>query len=297
MRVADMKNKIISMLMASAVIMLSACSAALEPAEAEASEEETTTVEESETEETTETTAAATETETEETTDMNLPWAERNGIVFESLQGIELPASDTIYQDGEVIEEVVFADNPAVYKITGITVSDPDEDGNVVYTLDYTIEHTLDVTIPYDVADSFSGSTYYMQLICVYDYYTGTVLAGTGTYILRDDPVVATVEYDGNVYEITTSVTEFSDECLSNDWWDIDDNTWECEKQYAMTWQLTITAPADYDGLILGIFDQDYDDEEDEEEINWEDWLTYDFGEFDEDDNEAYHFTLVKDLI
>lgn len=189
---------------------------------------------------------------TEETASEIIPWAEENEIIIaDHLEEFEIPLMHAVTLNGEVIDEIGWFEQSGLYSAPEIYRSEPDEDGQVEYTIIYTVDDKMSVVIPYDVTETTDGwysdfTEYYLV-----DYCTGIVLAGFGDYH-QGEWNTTNVEYDGNVIDISVKGS-IEDTCISNESSNVDYDNWLWEIEREIVFVLTVKAPADYDGLVLYI--------------------------------------------
>jgi hypothetical protein len=192
------------------------------------------------------------ESTTEESKAEEVPYAQEQGWAFSDLSPLEMPVfvywtdSDGNYTENGP-EGVTIIQPEAVYTVGDITVSAPDEDGNVVYTIPYTIEHEIALEFQDPDNPNFGSCSLNRMAkdFALVDLYTGTVFPARDmsnddsydiyTDIVWDDVTYSvgyteSVEYsqgdwqrDGSIYKILMTAYE----------------------------EFTVTAPAGYDGLVL----------------------------------------------
>jgi hypothetical protein len=188
-----------------------------------------------------------TQTESETSTDVEttteeeiiLPYAEQEELKFSDLSSFEIPFLSYFTDDkSEADDELNLAPGNATYTLGDITVSEPDEDGNVIYTFPYTLN--MDVVIEGGATKDF-GIGYSYQLFGSMDYYTGIKFPSKD---LKDDEsfeYYTDVEWDG----VTYSVGYSSGQEGSGSWSADGDNA---ILSVIVNATITIKAPADYDG-------------------------------------------------
>ena len=198
---------------------------------------------------------------TAETTPAPAIWGEVNDLTF----GVgELTAISYCYSvlDGEEIEGSG-VEETVLYSIPSVDASEPDEDGYVTYTIDYTISGSYDPIIAYN-----------------------------------DEGEEIAVKIDNGEEEITVYVSAaFDTEVISNTSSKADNDHWAWSVEYICYMTITLRAPESYDGMLLeintaGWTEADHiesiDDDEDDGDVE---------GDLFEDDLSTLRFTRVSDLI
>ena len=130
----------------------------------------------------------------------------------------------------------------------------PDENGIVTYILDISMDGEVTWKVKDGHVDKYGASCYFPHC-CILDYYTGLKLPSKNSH--GDDEISASadIEIDGKTY--TVSYTD----SIKWDNGDYDDikglyspNGWWTEKYPAnLHHNITIYAPQEYDGLVIGI--------------------------------------------
>ena len=232
---------------------------------------------------------------TTETTPAPAIWGEDNDLTF----GVgELTAISYCYSvlDGEEIEGSGVEEN-VLYSIPSVDASEPDEDGYVTYTIDYTISGSYDPIIAFDVSDHTDSWSSNPQEYNVIDYYTGTILCDwENSYNDKGEEIA--VKIDNGEEEITVYVSAaFDMEVISNTSSKADNDHWAWSVEYICYMTITLRAPESYDGMLLeintaGWTEADHiehiDDDEDDGAVE---------GDLFEDDLSTLRFTRVSDLI
>jgi hypothetical protein len=175
-------------------------------------------------------------------------FAEANGLQFSDLSSLEIPGflyfedeNGNYTEDG--LEGVSLIQPTFRYTFGDITVSEPDEDGNVVYTISYTKEGEL----AYEGEGNFNMG-FISTGLSIMDYYTGTVFAERD--LQNDDSydIYTDVVWD----DVTYSVGYTKSISWDSGGWQQDESGINRNLLSGYT-ICTITAPADYDGLVLCI--------------------------------------------
>lgn len=232
---------------------------------------------------------------TAETTPAPAIWGEVNDLTY----GVgELTAINYSYSvlDGEEIEGTGI-DEEVLYSVPSVDASEPDEDGYVTYTIDYTISGSYDPIIAFDVTDHTDSWSSNPQEYNVIDYYTGTILCDwENSYNDEGEEIAVTI--DNGEEEITVYVSAaFDTEVISNTSSKADNDHWAWSVEYIAYMTITLRAPETYDGMLLvidtsGWTEADHiehmDDDEDDGDVE---------GDLFADDLTDLRFTRVSDLI
>lgn len=222
----------------------------------------------------------------------NLPFAEKEGLEFITETDIEIPARTFfVDEDGNEIEldGGVPIDHPRSLSIVSVEKADAG-DGNVTYTIDFQIRDTLEFKLEKDF--EFDGKPITVNAVCfdILDYYTGM---GCGEH---DDGVFDTViSWKGKDYNI--SYQREGEQVGASEWETIDeDDKYITRSMYGYSREvITITAPEDYDGLLLYTLKAPYvEDSDDEGDDSEEAWSQIDFDQYSAND---YYFLKVSDLL
>lgn len=276
------------------VTSFSACS----NTESQSTEEERTETEEAgfTSAETTETAVETTAETSAETEPESTVWGENNDLKF-GISELTLP-NYTYSILGEEAIEGSGVDEDVVYSIPSVDVSEPDEDGYVTYTIDYTITGTYDQEFAFDEADHTDGWGSNPQQYNVVDYYTGTYLCIWENCYNTDGEEIA-VTIDNGDEDITVYVSgALENNITENESYDIDNDRWGWHVGYTVYMTITLRAPQSYDGMLLeintaGWTEENYlenlaADDEDEPVVE---------GDIFADDIASCRFTWVSDLI
>jgi hypothetical protein len=189
------------------------------------------------------------ENTTEESKAEEVPYAQEQGWKFSDLSPLEMPA--VVYwhdSDGNYTENgpegLTIIQPTAVYTVGDITISTPDENGNVVYTIPYTVEYEVAFENPED--KGFNYGTQYISFNLA-DLYTGTMFPARATSDDDSYDIYTDIVWDDVTYSVgyTKSVEwSYGD-------WQVDGIVF---KQLVTVYgEYTVTAPAGYDGLVLCI--------------------------------------------
>jgi hypothetical protein len=209
-----------------------------------------------------------TQTESETSTDVEttteeetiLPYAEQEELKFSDLSSLEIPfLSYFADEESEADNGLEIIQGNATYTLGDITVSEPDEDGNVIYTFSYTLD--MGFSVEGDLSKSFSYGFSY-SLFGLIDYYTGIHFPSKD---LREDEsfeYFTDVEWDG----VTYSVGYTKSQEIDYGEWNVEGNT--AIEPISVSATITIKAPADYDGAVLfinrnGLLEKPDDDDDD----------------------------------
>ena len=245
-----MTKKILTFVLASAMML---SGAACSNTESQSTEEETTETEEADftSAETTETAAETIAETSAETEPESTVWGDNNDLTF-GISELTLP-NYTYARLGEDAIEGSGVDEDVVYSIPSVDVSEPDEDGYVTYTIDYTLTGTYDQEFAFDEADHTDGWSSTPQQYNVVDYYTGTYLCVWENCCNTDGEEIA-VTIDSGDEDITVYVSgAFDNDITENESYDIDDDHWGWHVEYTVYMTITLRAPQSYDGMLLEI--------------------------------------------
>ena len=225
--------------------------------------ETTTTTTETTTTEATTTEATTTEATTEETTEATteepapLPYAEENGLTFSPLSNDYSLTTYTFPLDHETHEDLSSdiaegIPTPAQFTFGEITRTEPDENGYVTITIPYSISTNSDVLLKSDV--NFSAHCYFWFLD-LHDYYTGLIF----NHELNNETLEFTeITWDEKTYNI--GVSEAVESNNDSGYTLVEEQEGGNLYRRNFTYNITITiyAPADYDGLVLRGYRDDY---------------------------------------
>lgn len=215
-----------------------------------------------------------------------------NNIEF-VLSELELPIYVCSVLNGTIIEGSM-VETTGSYGLPTVTVSDPDENGYLIYTITVDVELTYDTTIPYSVADHTDSWLADVPFYYAIDYYTGTIITWHETDVDEETPV--TIESDDGPITIYVNRTTDS-QTIVNDWENVDSDNWEWTITATGEDILTIRVPQDYDGLILGIPLEGSSQEYLEAYVIGD--YEYDLheGDYFGDDVSGWQFTKISDLL
>lgn len=202
------------------------------------------------TEPTTESTTETSEPTTEEI--VVKAWAEENNITL-SAKEVEIPYYAYAKLDGVETDEIDVSQFNAKYFVPTVTVTDADEEGYVIYTVEYKINFPYYAEAPAHITNFNARQT--AETFYVMDYYTGIVFASSD--LTEDNEqsynLSSTFEWDGNTN--TVSVAENGQMTkLSENAEYIDDTRWKLELECEWNGVISILAPKDYDGLVLYLY-------------------------------------------
>lgn len=194
----------------------------------------------------------ASDTDTEEVTEEEVStWFSENGISFAEGE-VSIPAyTYARNEDGSEDDSVEMTQKDATYSEPSIDVSEPDADGNVTYTVTYSVRGTWSGMM---AAGSGFMSSVQIKNYHFVDAYTGTVFPNAD--MTTEENSYATdsvVEVDGKEYKISTDQSfEYSEQEPS---WSYFENNTKAKATMSYTSDITMVAvvPAEYDGLILAL--------------------------------------------
>lgn len=189
----------------------------------------------------------ATEEEVEEVS----TWFSENGISFTEGE-VSIPAyTYAKNEDGSEDDSVEMTQKDATYSEPSIDVSEPDADGNVTYTVTYSVRGTWSGMM---AAGSGFTPRVYIKNYNFVDAYTGTEFPCADMTMEENSYATdSVVEVDGKEYKISTGQSfEFSEQEPS---WSYFENNTKAKATIAYTFDITMVAvvPAEYDGLILAL--------------------------------------------
>lgn len=197
----------------------------------------------------------ASDTDTEEATEEEVEevstWFSENGISFTEGE-VSIPAyTYAKNEDGSEDDSVEMTQKDATYSEPVVDVSEPDADGNVTYTVTYSVRGTWSGMMA--AGSGFKASVYMMNYNFV-DAYTGTEFpCADMTEEENSYYTDSVVEVDGKEYKISTG-SSFESNFEEPSWSYFDNNT-RVRATSAYTFDITMVAvvPAEYDGLILAL--------------------------------------------
>ena len=181
------------------------------------------------------------------------PFAVANGFSIASPRAYaDLPATP-VSSESDV---VVFPSTCSLSQ-PSVSVSGPDGSGYVTYTVTYTATYKSHLGTSRSEAYSIDYNTWF-QIYDVYDYYTGRKYltadldAGDGAARASGS---ATVEHGGETFTLTYETSTRSLASAGSNWVESTqpDLTWEIYSDAVSQVTTTVRAPADYDGILLGL--------------------------------------------
>lgn len=244
---------------------------------------------ESDSESTSDSAVATEESVTDESE--NLPFAEREGIEFTTESSFTIDAETCFVDengDETTYEGVEPTDNPRRIWITNATKTDLN-DGTVSYTIEFEYEdyfgYTRDKNYSYDNISVGVNS----KCFGILDYYTGI---GESTH--NEGRFETTINWQDKEYNLFYARGQQPSE--SNGWETLfEDDTSITRANVGHAYEsITITASADYDGLLLYTLKGEYtssSDDDDEEEEYWTAWDPVKYPV------KNYYFIKVDDLV
>jgi hypothetical protein len=196
-----------------------------------------------------------------------LPFAEANGLQFSDLSPLELPG--VMYftdENGNYAEDVSLVQLTAVYTFGDITVSEPDEDGKVVYTIPVSAK----LLNPND-----KNGDYQIEGFGLMDWYTGAVFSASEALNDGDNAMCSS----GIVRDDVTYSVYYTLGVQLNS---------EAGRQ---TYRVTV--PEDYDGLVIFIDNRGRTEYQERDIFASEDGHI--FGEKEDESFDDYTFIRVSD--
>lgn len=197
----------------------------------------------------------ASDTDTEEVTEEEVEevstWFSENGISFAEGE-VSIPAyTYARNEDGSENDSVEMTQKDATYSQPSVNVSEPDADGNITYTVTYSVRGTWSGMM---AAGSGFGMRVYIKNYYFVDAYTGTVFPDAD--MTDEENSYATdsvVEVDGKEYKISTG-SSFESNYEEPSWSYFDNNTKaKATMKYTFDFTMVAVVPAEYDGLILAL--------------------------------------------
>lgn len=198
----------------------------------------------------------ASDTDTEEATEEEVEevstWFSENGISFTEGE-VSIPAyTYARNEDGSEDDSVEMTQKDATYSEPSIDVSEPDADGNVTYTVTYSVRGTWSGMMA--AGSGFTPNVYIMNYNFV-DAYTGTEFPCADMTDEENSYYTdSVVEVDGKEYKISAG-SSFESNFEEEPSWSYFDNNTRAKATIAYTFDFTMVAvvPAEYDGLILAL--------------------------------------------
>ncbi len=195
----------------------------------------------------------ASDTDTEEATEEEVStWFSENSISFTEGE-VSIPAyTYARNEDGSEDDSVEMTQKDATYSEPSIDVSEPDADGNVTYTVTYSVRGTWSGMMA--AGSGFTPNVYIMNYNFV-DAYTGTEFPCADMTDEENSYYTdSVVEVDGKEYKISAG-SSFESNFEEEPSWSYFDNNTRAKATIAYTFDFTMVAvvPAEYDGLILAL--------------------------------------------
>lgn len=195
----------------------------------------------------------ASDTDTEEATEEEVStWFSENSISFTEGE-VSIPAyTYARNEDGSEDDSVEMTQKDATYSEPSIDVSEPDADGNVTYTVTYSVRGTWSGMMA--AGSGFIPNVYIMNYNFV-DAYTGTEFPCADMTDEENSYYTdSVVEVDGKEYKISAG-SSFESNFEEEPSWSYFDNNTRAKATIAYTFDITMVAvvPAEYDGLILAL--------------------------------------------
>ena len=195
----------------------------------------------------------ASDTDAEEATEEEVStWFSENSISFTEGE-VSIPAyTYARNEDGSEDDSVEMTQKDATYSEPSIDVSEPDTDGNVTYTVTYSVRGTWSGMMA--AGSGFTPNVYIMNYNFV-DAYTGTEFPCADMTDEENSYYTdSVVEVDGKEYKISAG-SSFESNFEEEPSWSYFDNNTRAKATIAYTFDFTMVAvvPAEYDGLILAL--------------------------------------------
>ena len=198
----------------------------------------------------------ASDTDTEEATEEEVEevstWFSENGISFTEGE-VSIPAyTYSKNEDGSVDDSIEMTQKDATYSEPVVDVSEPDADGNVTFTVTYSVRGTWSGMMA--AGSGVTPNVYIMNYNFV-DAYTGTEFPCADMTDEENSYYTdSVVEVDGKEYKISAG-SSFESNFEEEPSWSYFDNNTRAKATIAYTFDFTMVAvvPAEYDGLILAL--------------------------------------------
>lgn len=226
----------------------------------------------------------------------SVPYAEEHGLIFINETELTAPAFFCLTKDGEYLPNSAVASieplDDACYTISGLSCSDPDENGLV--ELRFTV--TIDADSLYTWDSTVNGRFMRHSGFSFFDYYSGYTVPGSGhngfsgscsysaAFACNGEkiPVIETLTWTGGT-ESLSSYNKY--------------HQWQTEEHWQFIVDYAFTFPAAYDGLCLALPKSgvtEYSENEEEEVHESEPWLDSLADGRTQDD---YYLLRVSDLL
>ena len=194
----------------------------------------------------------ASDTDTEEEVEEVSTWFSENGISFAEGE-VSIPAyTYARNEDGSEDDSIEMTQKDATYSEPVVDVSEPDADGNVTYTVTYSVRGTWSGMMA--AGSGFSPSVYIKNYNFV-DAYTGTEFPCADMTDEENSYYTdSVVEVDGKEYKISAG-SSFESNFEEEPSWSYFDNNTKAKATMQYTFNITMVAvvPVEYDGLILAL--------------------------------------------
>lgn len=182
------------------------------------------------------------------TPEPKLPFAQEKGFRFEEPTMHSIPVTQT----SSLGTEAKYKSTRAMVSAPRITRSEPDDEGWVTYEIHYTTTADASFVMP----SGKSVDAYYLfaggyDLI---DFYSGRILNSRDSGALLDERTYTReTELDIGEESITVEASEQA-QCSWGEWQFVEDkDRVSAANRAVVDALLTVRAPADYDGLVLGL--------------------------------------------
>lgn len=234
-------------------------------------------------------------------------WGKKSGIEFYNERTFTLPMMCfALTEDNEIITSFEYPQTECDYKISNISVSDPDEEGNreVLVRVSYSgtwIANTTAESVA-EVEQTYYHAYKFNSVLGVVDYYTGTVFPS--------DNLIKRSQYNSNTVirwneiDYPMSFQLFRNSTFGGRKYEQGEKGLDISIPVNGTYTYKFVIPQEYDGLVLYVpkgGSHDLAEEEAQallmEEDTTETTLTEAKMWSDEDDVSDYYFISVADLI
>lgn len=180
--------------------------------------------------------------------DETIPYAERHGLKFSDTSSFKVPTYACEVDEYENVVEnsqIEFKQNKVKVIFDKISQSEPDEDGNVVLTVEYHYEGKVEC----DELQEFYGHLW-VPNFSYYDYYTGQKFPGRDTSGSDEYEAKKKIQWNGKTYSVKYR-NESEWKYGESDYYD-NGSGWYWRRIPAEIYYKTeITMPAEYDGFMF----------------------------------------------
>lgn len=182
------------------------------------------------------------------------PYGEKNNIVFEDMEDMEMPFAMSFSKDGELvdIDGMTLETGMAKYSFGDITSKPSEQAGCIDIVVPFTINLPAVFYMDSRLSDGSCSWNYTYASFGVGDFYTGIEVPARSSYDDETLEFSKDYEWNGNTYSICYSINTDID-AYKSDWEMVDEYMWCMNYEYTINRVYTITIPEGYDGLVLKI--------------------------------------------